>query len=218
MWLFFSAATRCLSSCLLRFSKEKIKPYMIGTLLFSLAGMLCILNPAHLAPEYLKGGLLTLLSAFIFALYTILGKFRSTRYGGIATTCFSFLTASIEMMVLVGLSHIPILADSLNATGLSIFSRIPLVEGISSYNIIGLLYVSIFVSGLGYSFYFLAAEETSAVMSSLVFYIKPALASFFAFIFLHESISALTIAGIALIMCGSAVSFISAKRDVKVSV
>ncbi|TFH94012.1 EamA family transporter, partial [Porphyromonas levii] len=59
------------------------------------------------------------------------------------------------------------------------------------------------VTGLGYVFYFLAMDKTSVVMSSLVFFVKPALAPILAFFILKEGIPMNTILGIMFILFGS---------------
>lgn len=52
-----------------------------------------------------------------------------------------------------------------------------------------LLYIAIGVTGLGFAGYFLAIDTLGVTMTSLVFFIKPALSPVFAYVFLNEVIS-----------------------------
>lgn len=70
-------------------------------------------------------------------------------------------------------------------------------------NILAVLYVYIFVTGLGYASYFKAMEETSANTTSLVFFFKPVLSPILAFIFIKEFIPLNMIIGILFIIIGS---------------
>jgi len=71
------------------------------------------------------------------------------------------------------------------------------------------------VTGLGYSFYILAMEETSASTTSIVFFIKPALAPILALIILKEAIALNTIIGISLIVIGCVINFTTTSRLAK---
>jgi drug/metabolite transporter (DMT)-like permease len=67
----------------------------------------------------------------------------------------------------------------------------------------------VFVTGLGYTFYFLAMEVSSAATASIVFFIKPALAPILALIILHEQITLTKGIGILMILIGSLISLLS---------
>lgn len=123
-------------------------------------------------------------------------------------TCFSLLMGSIQMLVLILLTKIDFVSILLSDHGLKNFANIPIFQGINFNNLISLIYIGIFVTGLGYTFFFLAMEETSASTASIVFFIKPALAPILALLILHEAISVNTIGGIALIIIGSVVNFV----------
>lgn len=192
--------------------KEKIYKHTLLTLALSIIGIIFIMNPFNMTNS-IKGILFSLLSAVMFALYGVIGKTRSSRYGGVMQTCFSFLAGSIEMFILILVSRISFISSHLANSGLNVFASIPILKGITLSSIPGLIYIGIFVTGLGYTFYFLAIEETSAATASLVFYIKPALAPVLALIILRESIADTTIAGIISIIIGSTVTFIANKRQ-----
>jgi len=188
--------------------KEKVQPYTVISTVISLIGMFCIMNSfANGTGMSLASMLLSVASAIAFALYGVVGKTRAPRYGGVANTCFSFLLATAEMLVLVVIGWIPPIAQGLTSLHLDVFARIPLLHGFSFANLPVLLYVSIFVTGIGYASFFLAIEKTSATISSLIFYIKPALAPVLALVFLGESILGNTLIGMVFIVVGSAVAF-----------
>jgi drug/metabolite transporter (DMT)-like permease len=197
--------------------KERVTKLNILSILVSMIGMLFILNPFHLqtGDNNLLGILFVILAAVTFALYGVIGKSRSQQYGGLVTTAYTFLFGSLEMLILILLSHIQFAGDFLTGAGLGIFAQIPLLQGITLQTLPDIIYISVFVTGLGYTSYFLAMEETSAVTASVVFFIKPALALVLALILIHEAISLNTIGGIILIIAGSSITFIANSRSAK---
>lgn len=176
--------------------KEAIPKKTIVSLVFSLGGIIFILNPFNLSMDF-KGIILAVLSAVTFSLYLVIGKLRIKRYGGFISNCFTFLFGDLVLLI-----------------GLLIF-RIPIISGINSSNIIQLIYLGIVVTGFGYVFYFLAMKETSAIAASTVFFIKPALAPLLALLILHESIPLNTVMGIILILVGSYISIKPSKDSSK---
>lgn len=185
---------------------EKIYKSTIISLLLSLVGIVFIMNPFQLSAS-VSGIVLTLLAAATFALYGVNGKRRTQKYGGVALTAYSFLFGSIEMLIVILITKIGFVADILRGAGLGKFADVPILRGITLQSLPGLLYIGIFVTGLGYAFYLLSMEETSASTASLVFYIKPALAPVLAFLILREPITVMMLIGIAFIIAGSVVTF-----------
>lgn len=186
---------------------EKIYKDTIISMIISIIGMVFIMNPFNMTSS-VKGIIFTLLSAVTFALYGVIGKGKSKEYGGIVLSSFSFIMGSIEMFIIMLISRISFVSSFLDKSGLKIFSNIPILHNVNISNMGSLIYIGIFVTGLGYVFYFLAMDETSASTASLVFYIKPALAPIFASIVLKEVISINMILGILLIIVGSCITFI----------
>ncbi|RQW62309.1 DMT family transporter [Vibrio viridaestus] len=189
--------------------KENITPLTIISLLFSIVGILFIVNPMNLTN--VAGIVCALISAVSFALYGVFGHRGRNRFGltGVSLTCLSFVAGSAELLVLMWISEIPFVANWLTADGLSIFADMPIIEGLSMHSIPSLVYLGIFVTGLGFCFYFLAMEETSASTASMVFFIKPALAPILALIVLSEGLTENVIAGILLILVGSMVTYVN---------
>lgn len=186
---------------------EKVYKHTIISLAVSIIGIIFILNPLKLADSPL-GIILTFLSAGTFALYGIVGTKKSSKYGGIICSCFSFLLGSLEMLILILISKIHFISYALSKTTFKTFANIPILKGISIGNIPSLIYIGIFITGLGYSFYFLSMEKTSVATASLVFYIKPAFAPILALIILKEPIFINTLIGILLIVVSSCITFV----------
>lgn len=141
----------------------------------------------------LQGIIFIMVSSLTFALYSVISNKQSEKFGGVVLTCFSFLVGSLEMLALISITKLSLVSKFLSTNGLKEFSNIPILNGITLQNIPMLAYISIFVTGLGYTFYILAMEETSASTASIVFFIKPALAPILALLILKEAISLNTV-------------------------
>ena len=105
--------------------RADIRPQHITALVMEVAAALIIIDPLHTTLDPV-GITLVLLSAATFALYAVLGKKQCAQYSGVAVTCFSCLAASAEMIVLMLISHIPAVADALQAAGLPHAADLPL--------------------------------------------------------------------------------------------
>jgi drug/metabolite transporter (DMT)-like permease len=168
--------------------RERFTPAAGAAMALGLAGVVCMLNPFGAAPD--AGGLaLALISAAIFALYGVLGAGQARRYGGVIFNSFTFLTGSLLLLPLMALYHVPVFA------------------GISWSNLPMILYVCLAVTGAGYLFYFAAMRETSAIETSAVFFIKPALAPLLSLFILGEALLWNTLLGILLIVAGAFLLF-----------
>lgn len=198
------------------FLGERITWRTVAALAASVAGIACIAVPAFLAagggaaaggstrPLDVPGIVLTILSSLTFALYGVLGKARSGRYGGVLLTSFSFTAGALELLALIALSHLAPLAAGLDAAGLGVFARIPVFAGLHAGSLPGFLYIAAAITGFGYAFWFLGMENTSAQAGSIVFFIKPALAPLLAALVLGEGLGPTMLAGMVLIVAGSA--------------
>jgi len=175
---------------------EKMSKKKVIAAGISILGLLTIINPFNISlGENLLGMTFSLSSAITFGLYSAMGKRRIERLGGLAQTSISFIMGATLLLVF-----------------LSIMGR-PIISGIDQSNIIVILYVSIFITGFGYLFYFLAMEKSNASLASLVFFVKPGIAPIIAVIVLSETIALNTIIGILLIFIGS--YLIMNKTDIK---
>ena len=182
--------------------KEAIHKNNILALILEAIGTVIIINPFNIKLSVL-GIIFTIASTITFALYGVFGKKECIKYGGIVVTCFSFLFGSLEMLALIGLSHITTIANWFSSNGYQIFSNIPLFTGYSLNTLPIIVYICIINTGVGYACYFKSMEETSAQTTSLIFFFKPILAPILALILLHEVIPFNMIIGILFILLGS---------------
>jgi drug/metabolite transporter (DMT)-like permease len=184
------------------FLKEAIHKNNILALVLEVIGTVIIINPLNVKLSVL-GITLTIASTLTFALYGVFGKRKCVKYGGVVVTCFGFLFGGLEMLVLIGLSHIYPIAAWFSSNGLAIFSNIPLFKGYNLNILPIIVYICIINSGIGYACYFMAMEKTSAQTTSLVFFFKPILAPILALVLLHEAIPMNMLIGILFILLGS---------------
>lgn len=182
--------------------KEPIHLRNIIALLLDIMGIICIIDPWHMEAKMI-GIVLTLSATLLFAFYTVLGKRKCYKFGGLVVTCFGFLFGSMELMALAAVGHIPVVADFLILHGLQNFANVPFIAGYTWHNFPMVLFVYLGVTGLGFASYFTAMEKTSANTAALVFFFKPVLAPILAFLILHEEIPFHMIVGILFILTGS---------------
>ena len=168
-------------------------------LLLMLIGLVIVANPA----EVLSGGIdplylgCAVVAAVTFGLYTAYGKRRIASIGGMAQNAFSFLFGCAVLLPVM------LIAD------------IPIFGGISAQTLPVLLYLGIFVTGLGYYFYMKAIELGGPSVASIAFFLKPVIAPILAFIVLGEPITANLIVGVLFILAGSYVNMAPGLKAVK---
>lgn len=182
--------------------REPIKRRHVAALALEIIGTVAIIDPFH---AYLDpaGVLLALVSTLLFSLYGVMGKRKCAEYGGAVVTCFSFLFGSLIILVLILLSHLPPVAQTLLSVGLGGFANIPILAGYTWENLPYVLYVSAGVAGIGFCAYFLAMEYQPASVVSLVYFFKPALSPVLAWWLHGEHIPGNMLLGIVLIVLGS---------------
>ena len=186
--------------------KEDLKKSTIVSIIISLIGIAWILDPMGnpMSKGDLIGIVFAILAALSFSLYSVIVKLESNRYGSIAVNCFAFLFGDAIMLILMLISKLPFIAVNSSKGGiLGMISNIPIISGVNYNNIMVLLYLGIFVTGIGYLLYFLAMDQTSVVTASLIFFAKPAVAPVLALIILNEVIPINTIVGIGFILISS---------------
>lgn len=148
--------------------KEKIKLYKIIGLGIGILGIgIVFFQDIDMSQRDFRSPLLALSAAITFALYTVLGKKVSSKIGSLKMNAYSFIMGSII--------SIPLL----------IFLKIPIIKFESSL-IIQMLYLAFFVTGVGYLTYFKGLEIIGTSKGSLVFFVKPILASILAILILKE--------------------------------
>ena len=184
------------------FLHEDIHRNHIIALILELTAALIIIDPIHATLDP-TGSVLAILSAVMFALYSVFGKKRTPRFGGIAVTCLSFLFGATELVALLLFGRTAAGASLYGAVGLNLFIDVPLFENIPASAIPALLYICCINSAAGFVCHMMAMEKTSAQEASLIFFLKPILAPIFALLFLKEEIPLNMIVGIVCFLIGS---------------
>ncbi len=173
--------------------KEKLGFGQIIGLFAGLLGItLLILGEGDLAnARYLNLPLsivLGLLAALTFGFYTVLTKKSVSKHGNLLTNSVSFLGGAVVLF-------------AINA-----FTGKPFIMHLSPVNILGLLYLSVIISGFAYLLFFESMRVLGANQTALYFFLKPVLASLLAVLILRESLSGLQVVAIIVIISGLIVS------------
>lgn len=196
--------------------REKLSRTSLISVIVSTIGLLVIINPFHLSNVIAM--VLGIASGVTFGFYSIISRkvSQGQHFDGVTMTCFTFLLGSLELAVLMGFSHLPIVGTVLGRSELGrSFVNIPYFAGISSQTLLMILYIGIGVTGAGFATYFIAMERSDVSTASLVFFIKPALAPVMALVVLKEAIALNTWAGIVVILVGSTINFLGQRSAEK---
>ena len=169
--------------------------------------VLIIIDPVHARLNSL-GVFFALLSAALFALYSVLGKRRTARFGGAAVTSFCSLFGGAELLVLLLLGHTAAGRAFYGSLGLDLYADVPILRTLTPAALPWLFYLGAVNTGLGFVFHMLAMEKTSAQTASLIFFLKPMLAPLFALLFLREELRPNMALGILCFLVGSGVAVI----------
>lgn len=177
------------------FTEEKLNRHKALVLFIGLLGIIFMIKPWNLQDgNTVKGIIFMLLAAATFGMYTVAGKVSVGKMGIMAQTSISFLLGSIVLLIMI------------------LFMGRPVVRGVAE-NLPLVLYVGIFVTGLGYFSYFMAIKLSDASTGSLSFFLKPAIAPVMAVIFLRETILWNTYVGIILILFASYMNIRYQRKD-----
>ena len=187
--------------------REQIRKNHIIALVIELFAVLIIIDPIH-AQLSTAGVVLSIASAVLFSVYSVLGKKRSAQFGGIAVTCLCSLFGSVELILLLLFGHTELGIRLYSAVHLDLYCNVPLFTGIPLSALPWLLYIGAINTGIGFVCHMLAMEKTSAQEASLIFFLKPMLAPIFALIFLREQLTLNIIIGIVCFLIGSGIAVI----------
>ena len=182
--------------------REPIRKNHVLALCLEAAAVLLIVDPLHAALDG-RGVAFALLSAALFALYSVLGKKRAARLGGIAVTSLCSLFGGAELLALLLFGHTAPGAALYARLGLSLYVGVPILSTITAASFPWLLYLGAVNTGLGFVFHMLAMEKTDAQTASLVFFLKPMLAPLFALVLLREALHLNMWLGIVCFLLGS---------------
>ncbi|HML87333.1 MAG TPA: DMT family transporter [Methylomusa anaerophila] len=169
---------------------EKFTAKKAVVLILNVIGLIIVANPVTLfsGKSAVSGILLTLVAAVAFGLYTALGKKRIEKIGGLTQNSLSFILGSSVLLVVL------------------LVTKQPVVGGIQLSTLPLLLYLSIFVTAIGYYCYLKAIEVSGPSTASITFFIKPIFAPIIAFAVLNEAITVNLVFGVVFILAGSLVS------------
>ncbi|HOO75672.1 MAG TPA: EamA family transporter [Tepiditoga sp.] len=148
---------------------EKINRNKILSMAFGITGLL-IISFSSSAGDSISGLIFGILASLTFALYTVLVKKFIKNIPSEVFITYSFLISSVFFYIILKIAKIPVFAFDYGRPGI-----IPT-----------LIYLSVFVTGIAYIFYFKAFEALDASKASFSFLLKPIIAMIFAYYFLGE--------------------------------
>lgn len=170
--------------------KEKATFDKLACIVLGMAGISLIIYKGNTGGDTVLSLTLALLASLTFGLYTVLGKLKSERVSSITMISISFILGS--------LLYIPVL----------LYLKLPIFY-IPQAAILKVVYLGVFLSGIAYITYMEALKILTASKGSMVFFLKPVLASTLAIIFLGESLNAKTIIGMSLVLAGILINFVN---------
>ncbi len=135
------------------------------------------------------GAVFALLSSMIFAVYIIVNKKAAAEHKPVVINIVSFFSGLVVM------------AAYLIISGRGIM--LPPAFFTSAENAAVLLFLGIAVSGAGYIAFINTIKRYSPISASVIFLLKPALATLFAVFFIGEKLDAFFYCGLFLVMSGS---------------
>jgi drug/metabolite transporter (DMT)-like permease len=136
----------------------------IGMALGFLSVVIVSYKPAHLFSSL--HFLYVLVSAILFALYTVLGRKISQKTSSATLNALSFIFGMITVLIILLVTSQPI--------------------AIPRKDFLYVLYLGVIVTGVAYMLYFQGVKVVGASLSSMAFFVKPWLASLLAFTILGE--------------------------------
>lgn len=172
--------------------KEKITKNNIACMILGLIGIILIIYKVDSTGDTPLSLLLGLISSLTFGLYTVLGKKKADNISSITMISLSAIIGSI--------CSIPIL----------LFMGLPVLY-FPKEGFFRIMYLGLILSGFAYITFIEALKILSASKGSMVFFLKPAVATILAVIFLDETINSRTLFGMLLVAAGIFINFY--KRD-----
>lgn len=168
--------------------KERLCIRKIAGILLGLAGLILIIlgdDPLTGNPlNPLLGLLFGVLASLFFGLYTVLAKKRIAVYGNFFFNTVSFAGGALALLIIF------------------LFSPLDCTFVINSSNILLLLYMGIFITGIAYIFFFAGLKNIPTTNGAIMFFFKPAIAVMLAYLILGETVTIIQIIGVILIVMG----------------
>jgi len=173
---------------------EKITARKLGAVALCLTGIL-VLARDRAAGVSLTGLFLMLLAIIIFALYTVLFKKLTPRYGALPVTAFAGLAG--------GLCILPL---ALGVEGMPLATY-------GQADWLGIAYLALVGTALGYFLFIYGIGHVEASAGSMVFFLKPFLAALFAWMVLNEALTVPMLIGGAFILGGMIVALVPVRKS-----
>ena len=168
--------------------KERMSPGKMLGLILGFSGIIFVIRGD--IPSLASGSNPTLglffgiLASVTFALFTVLAKKQILTYGNMIFNTVSFIIGALLLLLI------------------SLLFGLDLTFELTGDNIIYILYLGIFVTVLAYVLYFAGLKNISTANGSMIFFLKPFIASGLSWLLLGERISLLQFLGIILILGG----------------
>ena len=179
--------------------KEKIGAIGIIGLILGGIGVLVLNISEGWEVNSILGIGVMVLAVFCFSLYSVLMKPLNTRMDYRVTTPLTLIIGSILMIPFLLMEGDPLVPFEVSAGSWA-----------------GMMYLSIFTVGVAYLFYFLGLKNIEVSRGSSLLYMKPALATVLAIIFIGEDPTLLRI--ISILLISASVYFIIKQEKIESSV
>ncbi|MFA6173264.1 MAG: EamA family transporter [Kiritimatiellales bacterium] len=173
---------------------EKITARKLAAVALCLTGIL-VLARDRTAGVSLTGLFLMLLAIIIFALYTVLFKKLTPRYGALPVTAFAGLVG--------GLCILPL---ALGVEGMPLANY-----GMADW--LGIAYLALAGTALGYFLFIYGIGHVEASAGSMAFFLKPFLAALFAWMVLSEALTVPMLIGGAFILGGMLIALVPVRKS-----
>lgn len=169
------------------FLKESSNWKKIAGVVIAFTGAFIILleKGLELSSDHFIGNILLLLASLSWGLYTVIGRDFSRKYGAVYSTAVTMFSGFIF--------YIPIF----------LFTEEPVhIMQIGFIDWLGILYVGLLTSGVGYLIWFYALKKIEASKLSVFNNLQPVFTTILAMIFLHHQLTIPFLAGGVLIIGG----------------
>ncbi len=164
--------------------KENLNLQKILGLIIGVIGIVIVFyKDLNLGKSYTYGIIMLILAAITYGIYTTMGKKFSQKTDSIIMNSLSFIIGSLFLLPILLIKHYPIFYMPHKA-------------------LLPMAYLTFFVTGIAYYTYFMGLMYMDAGVGSMIFLIKPVLASLLAWIFLSGKISIQLVLGTLVILVG----------------
>lgn len=163
--------------------KERIRAHVVVFILLSLVGLAFILRPEGSGMNLTV--LLPLVASCLFGLYNVLVQEDMKKWGRLNILVLAIVYGTVANAIFL------------------LIRGVPLFVHYQPKEVVALLYLGVFASGITYLTYYVGMQLTSINMGSIVFFIKPILSTLMAMLVLGETLSGSFMIGGGFILTGS---------------